>query len=109
MFTIQKNAVYTVNKATAGTKKSGQPYALIKLIESENQPADIERPSKSNSAVNIWYESFPENLKGVKDGCLVKIINFDGVKWIHEERYRQDGTKSYRDVLELVNAEVELA
>lgn len=109
MFTIKKNGVYTVNKAASGTKKNGESYALLKFIESENQPQGIERPSQSNSAVNLWFESFPDNLKGVKDGALVKIVDFTGIKWIHEEYYNRSGEKRYRDVLELVDPIVELA
>lgn len=109
MFVIEKGEVYTVNRATEGSKKNGEHYALIKLIESENQPKNIERPSKSNSAVNIWYESYPENLKGVKDGALIRIKDFKAVKWIHEEYFRRDGSKDYRDVLELTGVEAELA
>ena len=109
MFTITKGNTYTVNRATSGNKKNGEPYALIKLIESENQPAGIERPSKSNSAVNIWFESFPEGMQGIKDGSLIRILDFAGVKWIHEEYYNRSGDKQYRDVLELVDAKVEKA
>lgn len=109
MFTITKGGTYTVNKAASGTKKDGKPYALLKFVEAENQPAGIERPSRSNSAVNCWFEQFPEAVKGVKDGALVKLIDFSGVKWIHEEYFMRDGSKGYRDVLELCDPVVELA
>ena len=109
MFTITINGTYTVNKAYAGTKKDGTSYALIKFVESENQPANIERPSKSSSAVNCWFESFPEGLAGVKTGDLLKLIAFDGVKWIHESYIDRKGETAYRDVLELVNAQFEKA
>lgn len=109
MFTITKGGIYTINKCVSGQKKNGEPYALIKFIESENQPAGIERPSRSNSAVNCWFEAMPDGLKGVKDGALVKLVDFTGVKWIHEEYFLRDGKKGYRDVLELVNPVVELA
>ncbi len=109
MFTITKNAVYTVNTARSGFKKDGTGYALIKLIERENQPKDIERPSNSNAACNLWFNAFPEALKGVKDGALIKITDFEGVKWIHEEYFKRDGSKGYRDVMELVNPVAELA
>ena len=109
MFTITKNSVYTINKAAQGRKKDGSSYALIKFIESQNQPEGIERPSKSNSAVNVWFESFPKGLEGITDGANVRLLDFDGVKWIHEEYCRQNGDKAYRDVLELVNAKFEKA
>lgn len=109
MFTITKGQVYTVNKAVSGNKKDGNPYALIKFIESQNQPEGIERPSKSNSAVNVWFESFPKELAGVTDGANVRLLDFDGVKWIHEEYSRMSGEKAYRDVLELVGAKFEKA
>ena len=109
MFTVLKDEAYTVNRATSGTKKSGNKYALVKFIESENQPKGIERPSKSNSAVNVWYAEFPESLKGVKDGALVRIKDFRGFKWIHEEFTNRRGDKDYRDAIELVDAEIEMA
>ena len=109
MFTITKNCVLTVNRAYSGPKKDGSRYALIKFVESENQPAGIERPSKSSSTINCWYESFPEGLDGVKPGDLLRLIDFDGVKWIHEQFSDRKGDTAYRDVLELVNAKFEKA
>lgn len=109
MFTITKNTVLTVNKAYSGSKKDGTHYALIKFVESENQPQGIERPSNSSSTVNCWFESFPEGLAGVKTGDLLRLLDFEGVKWIHENYVDRKGNTAYRDVLELVNARFEKA
>jgi len=104
MFTITKGVNLTVNRAYEGTKKDGVHYALIKFVESENQPEGIERPSKSSSTINCWFEEFPEGISGVKSGDLLKLVDFTGFKWIHENYVDRKGDPAYRDVIELTGA-----
>ena len=109
MFSIRKNVAYTVNKAVSGTKKDGSKFALIKLIESENQPEGIERPSKSSYPVNMWLEEFPAAVKDLKNGDKIIIVNFEGFDVVHQEFFRRDGSKDYADAIQLVDFEVKKA
>lgn len=105
MFSMRFNEKYNVKYARSGYKKDGSSYGLIAMIESENQPDGLERPSKSKSVIKIWLPSLPA---GITDGSVITVKSFDGFDWKHlvHEEY---GKPVYSDVIELRNAEIELA
>lgn len=105
MFSIKFGEKYVVKYARSGNKKDGTSYGLIAMIESENQPEGLERPSKSKSVVKIWLPTLP---KGITDGSVIQLHSFDGFDWKHivHEEY---GKPVYSDVIELRNAVIELA
>jgi len=102
MFSIKFGGKYVVKYARSGLKKDGTSYGLIAMIESENQPDGLERPSKSKSVVKIWLPTLPS---GITDGSVIQIHSFDGFDWKHivHEEY---GKPVYSDVIELVGAVV---
>ena len=108
MFTIKKNSVYRVHSARNGNQKDGKPYAMLKFLECENQPEDLENPSKAKTPLYCWYETFPETLKGVKDGALVRIVDFEGVD-LYRDSYERFGKTEFSPCLRLINATIELA
>ena len=105
MFSINFNGEYKVKYARSGLKQTGEPYALVAMIENENQPAGLEHPSKSKATVKAWLSKMPE---GVTDGCVIVIESFDGFDWKHiaSEAF---GKTVYNDVIELKNAKIRLA
>ena len=105
MFSINFNSELKVKYARSGMKQTGEPYAVIAMVENENQPAGLEHPSKSKATVKAWLSEMP---KGVTDGCVIKLISFDGFDWKHiaSEAF---GKTVYNDVIELKNAKIELA
>ena len=105
MFAININGEYRVKYARSGLKQTGDPYAIVAFVESENQPTGLEHPSKSKATVKAWLDKMPE---GVKDGCIVRLLGFDGFDWKHiaSEAF---GKTVYNDVIELRNAKIELA
>lgn len=105
MFNVEFGKVYRVKYARSGAKQTGETYGLIALVENENQPEGIERPSKSNSTVKVWMPTLPS---GITDGCMVKINSFTGFNWKHIV-HEQYGKPVYTDVIELLNAVIELA
>ena len=110
MFMVQKGDVLKVHTARTGNKSTtGAPYGLLKFMESENQRAGIERPSLSSSTINVWFDS-KEAVEGINDGDNVRIVDFAGLKWLHEQYYdQQTGKPRYRDVIELIGVTVEKA
>jgi len=105
MFSIKINNEYKVKYARSGLKQTGEPYALIAMQENENQPEGLEHPSKSKATVKAWLDKLPA---GVTDGCVIKLVSFDGFDWKHisSEAF---GKTVYNDVIELRNAQIELA
>ena len=108
MFTVKKNSVYRVHSARTGTQKDGKTYAMLKFLECENQPEDLETPSKSKTPLYVWYAAFPEALKGVKDGALVKITDFEGID-LYRDSYERFGKTEFSPCLRLINPVIELA
>ena len=105
MFRIINGGKYVVKYARSGFKKDGSPYGLIAMVEYENQPDGLERPSKSKSTVKIWLPTLPS---GIKDGSVIQVHSFDGFDWKHlvHEEY---GKPVFQDVIELIGAVVTLA
>ena len=107
MFRIRKGENYRINKASAGIKQDGTPWALIVLREDENQPEDLEHPSQSRTPVKIWLEKLPE---GCTDGAMIKLLDIEGYDIVHEKS-EFNGKVFYKDVtypvctVELVTAE----
>lgn len=108
MFTMKKNEVIRVHSARTGHQKDGTPYAMIKWLESENQPKGLEKPSQSKTPCYIWMQEFPKELEGIKDGCLIKLVDFDGFE-MYRESYERFGKMEYRPALRILGAKVELA
>lgn len=105
MFSIKFDNQYKVKYARSGLKQDGSPYALIAMVENENQPEGLEHPSKSKATVKAWMDWLPN---GVTDGCIITLKSFDGFDWKHiaSEAF---GKTVYNDVIELKNAVIELA
>lgn len=104
MFSVNFGENYKVKYARSGIKQDGEPYALIAMQECENQPEGLEHPSKSKATVKAWLTGLP---KGITDGSIIKINSFTGFDWKHiaSEAF---GKTVYNDVIELVNADIEL-
>ena len=105
MFSINFGGKYNVKYARSGLKQDGTPYALVAMVENENQPAGLEHPSNSKATVKAWIDKLPE---GVTDGCVIKLVSFTGFDWKHiASQYY--GKTVYNDVVELRDAVIELA
>ena len=105
MFSININSTLKVKYARSGLKQTGEPYALVAMVENENQPAGLEHPSQSKATVKAWVDKLPE---GVTDGCMIKLVGFTGFDWKHiASQYY--GKTVYNDVIELRGAIIELA
>lgn len=105
MFAINFGGKYVVKYARSGLKQTGEPYALVAMIENENQPAGLEHPSQSKATVKAWLEKLPD---GVTDGCVIVIKSFTGFDWKHIASSYY-GKTIYNDVIELKGAVIELA
>lgn len=105
MFSIRMGAKYQVKYARSGYKKDGSSYGLIAMVENENQPEGLEKPSNSKSCIKIWLPTLPS---GITDGSMIFIHDFAGFDWKHIAREAY-GKIVYDDVIELVGATIELA
>ncbi|MBP5317007.1 MAG: hypothetical protein J6Y83_04815 [Bacteroidales bacterium] len=109
MFTIIKNQAYRIHTFRSGTKKDGEPYALIKLRECDIQPEGLENPSSSKSPINVWLKEVPASLKGIRDGSVIKFVDFDGFSFYREKYDRYgNGNVTYMAGHEIINPTIEL-
>ena len=107
MLSIKKNETYRVYTVREGKKKDNSPYVLIKLRECDIQPEGLENPSASKSPINIWMDKLPENLKGIRDGSLIKFTDFSGFTF-YREKFESYGKVQYMAGHEVLGAVLEL-
>ena len=100
MFTIKTGEMLKVHSASAFTKKDGTAGAVIILMENENQPENIERPSKSKSMCKIWLDKLP---KGIVNGGYITLTKIGGIEWLHIPSTYHKG--EYEDVVNLVGTD----
>lgn len=105
MFNVEFGGIYRVRYARQGKKQDGEPYAVVCMVENENQPEELEQKSNAKSQVKIWLDRLPD---GVTDGSVIKLNRFAGFNWKHQ-RSEMYGKVIYQDVIELVDADIEKA
>lgn len=69
MFTFSVNHPMKVFRSGSFSRKDGTDGAFIICRECDNQPAEIERPSKSRKPIKFWLEKLPENV--CDDGYII--------------------------------------
>lgn len=109
MFTFRFNQAIRVHTASAFKDGEGNPAFCILMVENENQPDGLERPSKSKSQIKIWGKG--ELPATMHNGCLISIESCAGFDWKHNVRKNKmtgeiitdrSGNTVYDHVIELV-------
>ena len=63
MFSFRFGQAIRVHTASSFKDSEGNPAFCILMVESENQPEGLERPSKSKSQIKIWGKGeLPESI-----------------------------------------------
>lgn len=77
MFSVRINKPLRVYRSGSFKTAEGAEGAYVILRECDNQPPELERPSKSRNPVKIWLDRLPSNV--VNDGWIIfdKMIGFD--------------------------------
>ena len=84
MFSFRFNQPMRVHTASAFKDSEGNDKFVIIMTEEENQPAGLERPSRSKNQIKIWGTGLlPEKLH---NGCLISIESAVGFDWKHVMR-----------------------
>lgn len=109
MFSFRYNEVLNVHTASQFNDSEGNPAFCILLLENENQPAGIERPSNSKSQIKIWGKgTLPETMH---NNCKIAIESSQGFDWKHNPRKNKmtgevitdrSGYTIYDNVIELI-------
>lgn len=69
MFTFSVNHPMKVYRSGSFAHKDGTEGAFIICRECDNQPAEIERPSKSRKPIKFWLDKLPEGV--CNDGYII--------------------------------------
>ena len=69
MFSFAVNKPMKVYKSGSFTRKDGTEGAFIIARECDNQPAEIERPSKSRKPIKFWLPALPDGV--CDDGYII--------------------------------------
>ena len=109
MFSFRFGQAIRVHTASSFKDSEGNPAFCILMVESENQPEGLERPSKSKSQIKIWGKGeLPESMH---NDCLISIESAAGFDWKHNVRKNKmtgeiitdrSGNTVYDHVIELV-------
>ena len=79
MFSFRFGSVMNVHTASAFKNQNGDPGFVIIMMENENQPEGIERPSRSKNQIKIWGTG--EMPAELHNGCKITIDNAAGFDW----------------------------
>lgn len=115
MFSFRFNSTLNVHSASAFKNKAGEPGFCIIMREDENQPAGIERPSRSKNPIKIWGTG--EMPEGLHNGCQIVIVSAAGFDWkslprkhptTGEQVYDRYGQPIFDPVIELVAPDIHI-
>lgn len=115
MFTFRFNETLRVHTASAFKDNEGNDKFVIIMTEDENQPPELEKPSRSKNQIKIWGTGvLPETLH---NNCLISIRSCAGFDWKHLPRKNRNtgeyitdryGNTIFDSHIELVGPEIEI-